>query len=493
MLLITVLVIVSFVWLFNAPQFEQASELSVARIYGRDVSATQIEKDERMLRLALALGLSDFATTLEGTNFSQAGAVDFVLNTMIIRHEGKELGIIPTDKQVEDAIKKLPTFQTNGAFDPNKYQMFVQNALAPRGFVPKHVDDLIRDTIILDEITKVIDAAPTATEPEIAALNRAFQPATGQAVIFSRADFVPKAKVTDEEVDALYTVATSRFITPEWRSAKYVRFQLPADAASLEGPAKIEAQQRLGDEASKFSEDAAVNGFDKAAADAGYKIEVTLPFDRQGTVKDLAGLEGNLAALRGPAAALAPTLFTLTETSPVSGVIVDGNDFLVAQLDETTPARQLSLEEARPLIVPELTAIAAQNLLEETAAETLEKLRAGLKDGKSFADLVAEAGLKTASFTNVAPLDEAATEEQRQMADATTSLRDGEISGVLPHPDGGMFVWLEKRSDADPAQLAERHEQIEAYILSRKRSILFYEWLMWAREKAELQFPGQQG
>lgn len=493
MLLITILVIVSFVWLFNAPQFEQASERGVARVYGRNVTLTQIEKDARMLQLALALGLTDFATTLEGTNFTQAGAVDFVINSIIIRHEGEGLGIIPTDAQVEDAIKKLPVFQTSGQFDRNKYEMFLQNALAPRGFVPKHIDDIVRDSIILDEISKIIDAAPTATEAEVAALNRAFEPATGVAVLFSRDDFRAKAKVTEEEIDAIYTVGGPNFMTPEWRTAKYVRFRLPEDAQSLEGAARLEAQQKLADEATKFSESASAEGFEKAASAAGYKVEITLPFDRQGTLRNLAGVQENLSSLSGPAVALAPTLFTLTENSPVSGVITDGTDYLVAELDEVTPSTQLTLEEARPQIVAQLTELAAQRLLEEAAGDAVEKIRKGLAEGKSVTDLAAEIGLKSASFTDVTPVDEKAAPEQRAMADATTSLRDGEVSGVIPTAEGAMTVWLEKRGSASPEQLATQREQITNYILSRKRSILFYEWLMWARDRAGVNFDEQAG
>src|SRR5690606_18417100 len=108
--------------------------------------------------------------------------------------------------------------------------------------------------------------------------------------------------------------------------------------------ARIEAQQKLADEAEKFSEAAATEGFEKAAAAAGYKVEITLPFDRQGTLRNLAGVQENLSSLSGPAVALAPTIFTLTENSPVSGVVTDGTDFLVAELDEVTPSSQLTLE-----------------------------------------------------------------------------------------------------------------------------------------------------
>lgn len=493
MLLITILVIVSFVWLFNAPQFEQAGERGVARVYGQTVTLTKIEKDARMLQLALALGLTDLATTLEGTNFTQAGAVDFVINSMIIRHEGRELGIVPTETQIKEGVEKLPVFQTSGQFDSNKYRTFLETVMAPRGFVAKHIDDIVRDSIILDEITKVIDAVPTVTDAEIAALNRAFEPATGVAVLFPRDDFRSKAKVTEEEIDAIYTVGAPNFMTPEWRTAKFVRFRLPEEARSLEGPARIEAQQKLADEAEKFSEAAATEGFEKAAAAAGYKVEITLPFDRQGTLRNLAGVQENLSSLSGPAVALAPTIFTLTENSPVSGVVTDGTDFLVAELDEVTPSSQLTLEEARPQIVEHLTNLAAQRLAEEAAGAAAEKIRKGLAGGKSVADLATEAGLKTESFTNVTPVDQNAPVEQRAMADATTSLRDGEVSGVVSTEDGAMVVWLEKRSPAAPEQLAEQRDQIANYLLSNKRSILFYEWLMWARDRAGVNFDDQQG
>lgn len=486
MLLITIIVIISFVWLFNARQIDTISTDGVARIYGRKVTYTEIQKDAHLLQLALMLGLSDFASTLEGTNTPGAGEVDFVLNSMILRHEGRELGIDPTDDQVANAVKELPVFQSGGQFDLQKYQSFLRDALAPRGFVPKHIDQIVKDSLILQEVTRLIDAAPTATDEEVAVLNRGFEPATGKVVLFNRSDFEGTLDITEEDIDAYYTVSSQEFVTPEWRTANYVRFDLPEDAAKLEGPAKIEAQQKIADEAAEFAEKAATEGLQKAADAAGYTTELTLPFDRQGNIDTPAG-DANMEALRGPAAAIAPTVFTLTENSPVSGVIADGQNFIVAELDEVTPARQLTMDEARPTIVTQLGQLSAESQLQDEAIKIADQLKADLKAGKSFDEAAAALNLETEAFADIAPLSDNPDTRLRVFADATTNLKENEISGFVPTEEGGALVWLEKRSPSDAADAAERKEQIADFIVARKRNILFYEWLIWAREKSGLQ------
>jgi peptidyl-prolyl cis-trans isomerase D len=463
---------------------------TIVRVYDRNISRGDFEHDMRKFNLALAIGLTDYASQLSGG--SEQGAADFAINAIIIEQEGRKLGIKPTDEEIKDAIMAMPSFQTGGQFDRNKYAMITQITLSPQGLTEIDLDNLVGNALTFDRIKKILDSAPVFAEVEAANFQRVFQPVNGIAVIFDRADFAKNVKITDAQIADYFKENAARFVTPEWRTASYVRFPLPADAAKLEGKAKIDAQQKVADASDAFATKAATEGFEKAAKEAGLKVETTLPFDPQGNIKSIAGLDA--AAAAGPAQALAPAVFTLSEKSPVSGVIQSGNEFLVADLGEVTPARPMTLDETRPGIVQQLTDTAAQAALDKTAAETLASLRAAVKSGKPFAQAAAAAGLKTQPFANLSLVDEASPADQRKYADSAIVLDENEISGLRREAAGGFAVWLEKRLPVDQKKFDEHGKEATTGILEQRKNVLWHDWINHAQKAAGLRFgEGDRG
>src|SRR5690606_32528031 len=106
---------------------------------------------------ATALNLNDLLVGLVGNASDQGRAVEnFVWNSLIVEHESERLGVAPTDSDVADAIKALPAFQTNGQFDPVKYQEFVQEMLMPRGFTDTQIEELLRDNLRTRKLMELI-------------------------------------------------------------------------------------------------------------------------------------------------------------------------------------------------------------------------------------------------------------------------------------------------------------------------------------------------
>jgi len=489
MLIITVLTIIAFAFLYNYTDPSTVRTDRLAQVYGRDLSITDFQREARKFNLALALGLTEYASSLGATGDDDS-MPDFVINKRIIDHEGRALGIQPTQKEIEAAIAALPAFQTGGQFDyEGKYKPFVATALAPQGFTELEIQELVRSSLILQRIKATLDAAPAVTEGEIAYLTRLFQPVTGVAIQFDLADFASKVKITEDQINAAFKAGAARFVTPELRTARYVQFPLPAASGSLTGKAKIDAQQKVADAADAFADAAASVGFDKAAKDAGLKVETTLPFDRSGqmpALKELGDL--NNVSVAGPTAAIAPAVFTLTKDAPISGVRQSGDQFVVAELKDVTPARAMTLAEARPEITKELTDSAAREELTKAATAAIAKLRDAAKAGQAPAAATAAAGLKTQAFTNVSRMDDKAPMEQRQYADSAVVLNEGEVGGFQPGPTGGTVIWLEKRGAADSKIFADHRAELSASILAQRQNVLWAEWLKAAQKQAGAPF-----
>ncbi len=485
MVVITFLTIISFVWLYSAHDPTQMQRDEVARMYDRNISSNDFQRAMRKFHLALSLGLVEYASLLSGG--SEQGAVEFAVNTIIIEHEGGRLGLHPSDEQVAAAIMGIPAFQTGGKFDAAKYESIYQRDFAPNGFTRAEIDEIVRNSMMFDRIRATIDTVPVVTEADIAYFSRAFQPVSGAAIVFKTAEFAKSVAPTDAQIADYLKSNAAQFRTPEWRTARVVRFQLPAGADKLEGKAKIEAQQKVATASDEFSQQAVAIGFEKAAQAAGLKVETTLPFDRSGAVKTTPGVAPS-ADLSAPVQALAPAIFTLTPKTPVSRVIESGNEFLVAELVDITDSKEMTLEEARPLIVQTLTDSAARAALQKGVDEALASIRASLQSGKSFAEAAAAAGVQTTPFSNISLADESAPQEQLRYADAALVANENEISGFRPDMEGGYAVWVEKRAPIDQKTFGEQKKEMQDAILSQRQTVLFRDWLNTAAKDSGLTF-----
>ncbi len=492
MLAITILTIVAFTFLYNPAEMDDLNATKFATIYGRSLSLAQVQREARTYQLAIALGLTEYVETLDGlTGESDPGA--FVFNTMIIAHEAKALGISPTDSEIADAISKIPAFQTNGQYDQTKYDQFAVQFLAPNGLSPAELEDVVRNSLRLARIEAILASAPTTSTAELEFNARYFQEATGAAVVFQRQKFFDQASASEADIKTFYDANTFRLRTPELRTAEIVTFSLPAAEADLKDKARIEALQKVANASAKFATATQEKSFAEAAKDAELPIETTLPFDASGRIVPPTGTTETTTNLSDPVVAkIAPTAFTLSETSPVSGVLQDGDSFHIINLTSVIPEREKTLEEATPEITADLRNLEAETMLEAQADDALAAIRADLAAGKSLADAVKPfpmAELKP--FESVSVTTESASPELRSYAQDTVQLKDGEITGLTIETWGAYAVYLEKRAAIEEAVLAENRDQIAEFIRTRKGNIILFEWLEAATKRSGLNFPGE--
>ncbi len=493
LLVVTVLTIIAFAFFYTYYDAGSPGAGAVAKVYGRDLTQSDFQREARKFQLALALGLTDYASSL-GASGSDESLAEFVINKLVIDHEGARLGIQPTNDEIKTAITSLPVFQTGGQFDPEKYKQLVVNALAPRGFTELEIQGLVRSSLILNRLKQLLDVAPSVTPGEVTYLSRIFQPVSGVAVLFDPADYRDRVKVTDDEIAATFKANAANFVTPELRTIRYVRFELPAEDPKADPKVRIAAQQKAADAADRFATRATEIGFEKAAQEAGLSVQSTLPFDQAGKTQLSADLEkqvGSSADLGGPTQTFAASAFTLTPKAPITPVLEGKNEFLVGELANVAAARPQTLDEARPAIAAQLTQAAAVRTIQQEAAATVKKLRDAAKAGQPAA--TATAGLKTQPFTNASYFDEKADPAQRDIAQAALPFNDGEVSALLPAPNGAMILWLEKRGPVD-AKIADQFgKELGENILAQRRQVLWVEWLRAAQQQAGISFPAAGG
>ena len=492
MLVIAALTIVAFIFLYNTSQLDNLASMKNPRIYGEELSPGAIGQQARNYKLTWTLGQLELLKKLGGAGADQEEAVSgFVWNLLVLKHQARVFGIEPTDEQVAARIKGLPAFQTEGQFDPVKYQAFLRDKLAPIGSNERQLEDVMRDALRLEKVSAAVESPVAVGAAEIRDAAKVFQPVTGSFVRFDAAAAAAAVQIPAADLATVFERNRASFNTPETRSVRFVAFELP-QGTKLEGKAKIEALQKLANAASAFAE--SIGGksgaLRKTADRAGLSVRTTPAFERSGSLSPAAQATDEAAKQTASAAgAIAPAAFLLGGSGKASDVIQGGDAFYVAELAELTPSRPLTLAEATPWITGRLREDSAAKMLREKAAAQIKAMREAVAAGKSFADAAAQAGLKVENLDNVAPASEASTPELRGIIAATLPMRDGEISNFEKAPWGGFAVWLKVRGPLDDKEFAPKKEEIRQSLLENKRDLLFAEWLRISRDEAKISVP----
>jgi len=492
MLVVAILTIIAFVFLYNTTQLDELATIENPTIYGKALTPVAIDRQVKNYQLTMALGQYELLEKLGGTAQDQDRALtEFVWNLLVLQHQSRKLGIEPTDDQVAERIKKIPTFQVADQFDPLKYGQFVSEQLAPRGFTERQLEDVIRDSLRLEALSDIVEAPAALGDGEMQAVARAFQPVSASFVRFERNAVPEKIEVTAEEVAAVHQQNQAALSTNETRGVRCAVFALPADL-KLEGKEKVDALQKLANTASELTDGLAraEASLEQLAAKAGAKFVQLSTFERSG--------ESTPAAAevldRETMSVIAPAAFLLPKVGAASDVIQSGDAFYVLELTDLNAARPLTLDEARPRIEEQLRAQKADQIFTAGATSAANAIRSAVAAGKTFDEAAAAQNLKVEKLTGVVAADEATPREDQAIAGATLLLKEGQVSNVEPAPWGAFVTQLQSRGPVDQKTFSTREAEIRESLLRNKRDFLFMEWLRVGREAAQITMPaGSQG
>ena len=491
MLLVAFITIVAFIFLYNTRQLDELATVRDPSIYGKQLNPAAIERQVKNYHLTSALGQFDLLEKLGGTVPDQGMAItQFVWNLLVLQHQSRELGIEPTDDQVTDRIKEIPVFQTKGQFDPAKYSSFVAEQLTPRGFTERQLEEVVRDSLRLESVSKIVEAPAAIGQAEIDSVNRIFQPVTATYVKFKNDEADAKVKLTEEEIAAFHKANQNALVADETRTVRCAVFELPAEP-KLEGKAKVEALQKLANAASALTSKISntAGSFEAAAKEAGVEIKKLAAFDRTGTSKPGETQPVPAVAVK----TIAPAAFLLSTAGQTSDILQAGDAFYIVELVEATPARPLTLEESRSQIETALRAQKAAQLFAASANSAYNALATAVASGKSLKEAADAQKLETVELLAVVPAAESTSRIDQNLAAATLILKDGELSKLEQAPWGAFAIQLKSRGPLDEKLFAARGPEMRESMIQGKRELLFAEWLRVSRDAARITMPKNKG
>jgi SurA N-terminal domain/PPIC-type PPIASE domain len=491
MIVIAILAIPFIFYFVQRPDYGAIGRDQFARIYDRNVSMLEAQQSARLLNLAQTLGMSDFVGTMTaGAGMDQnQGAVQFIVNLLVLRHEAEHLGLRPSASEVAEVVRKLPAFQGDSGFDINKLNDLVQNGLAPLGLAEEHIEQLVRDQICLSEIQKLLAAGVSVPKSELDEnFQRGYDKLYVNVIRFRSADFDKDVKIGDEDVQKYYDAHKGELRTDEKRKVELVQLTLNEEEKKLSGKERIEALQKLADRATDFTQALLEKGadFKQAAAKSQLPVHETGEFTAAEPDPQLKGDSQLVAAA-----------FKLSEQEPHSDAVQVTDGFYILHLTGKTEARPLALEEAKPKIVDALKKTRTREVMSTKGAEMVQQLREAKKSGQPPEAVIEKAGVKPEKLAAFSLIDEemekSEGEQQKKQSpelltikDAVALLNPGDATDFMPSGTDGLIAILEKREPLGEA--SEKKAAFEKRILENKERIVVVEWLRDRQQAAGLEY-----
>ena len=507
-------VIWGMVWPSDLKKAEQAN--AAGTLDGATVSHGEFRSAYLNTYLARALALG---REVQSTPESDAVLRRLSWQRLATLREANQLGIVAADTELRSAIRSNFA-ETNGVFDPARYQAFLQNVIRPLGFSTAQFEQHLREEIQIQKLAHLIGRQATVTPLEI---HRTFDTLMDtfavDYVFVGPADVEADVKVSDEDVRKLFDDDPAAFTIPEKRETSYAAFPVAdyfdgklevsdddvqdyyelhiADYTTQETGTNGQPREVVADLddvregiVAALRRQAAFEKADAAAAELAYRA---LP-DREGTVPEFAAeaeKAGRKAQKLAPfsrfevpledgGAALAAAAFELAPNSydRVSSTIAGTENVYVLYLENVLEPRVPAFDEVRDQVreVARQKAVAAALAAKGQAVQ--EAAAAGIAAGQSFADAVAGAGAKAQSaepFTGMSG-STSSNEVAQTLVQAVVSYNQGEVTEPVPHGDGLIVAYLKARTPADPATYDSYQSEIASAIRARRGQGLFRDW-----------------
>ncbi|NOY79607.1 MAG: hypothetical protein GXP31_01250 [Kiritimatiellaeota bacterium] len=456
-IVIGIIIIFPFVFLWRLPGrafSRRTEEEDVGRMYGKSIPREDFMRCLRASDLTVFIQTNGYLLPSRNNRFYGYWVQD-ALRRMRTLREARKRGLDRvSDLEVAEYIRKMPMFQKDGAFDPERFRQFCNGMLKSQQMTPAEFDDVVRQNIITQRIEDEIKATVFVSPAEV---RQAFDRAREKFEI-SRSDFyyykfMKEASIdpTAEEIEAYFKAHRKKLKLPERKRIRVAIF----DLADYTAKAKVTEEQAK----AYYKQNAARYKREKKTFDAVKNEILKMLREREGRKLAMAAarkLRERLKAEKGKAKAIAETMkelcdkeqvktidsgpftdktpeipglgkllnlrrlgYRLTSEAPVSTVIYDsGRQYVACWLDSKPGPIPTKLDD-------ETKALVKEDLLRDKAREFyekhVEKFRGRLIDGKTPQDLVRDYAKE------IDKMSDKSDEEKKELRDAF----DNEISRYL--------------------------------------------------------------
>ena len=433
--------------------------------------------------------------------------------------EAAKLGIAATDAELIGAIRSNFA-ESNGVYNPERYQAFLQNVIRPLNFTTAQFEQHIREEIAIQKLGSLIGRQAHVTPLEI---RQTFETLLDTFAI-QYALLKPEAveqdvTVSDEDARKFFDADPAAFTVPEQREVTYAAFPIAdyKDEAAEFTDEEIQDYYELHIEdyttkttgedgkpretvaeldavkdgiVTALRAEAALAKADAAATELAFKA---IP-DREGTIPDFkaeAEKTGRPAqtlppfsrselpvADAGPVFAAAAFELAPNAFDRVSAPIAGQENVYVIYLEKEIPARVPSFEEAKDRVLAAARQKAIAEALSAKGAAVKAAAVAGLAAGQTFEQAVAGPGVEVATAEPFTGLSGSSSSNQivQTLVQAVVGYNQGEVADPAATEEGLVVAYLQARTPADEASYDSYRDEIASAIRKRRANGLFRDW-----------------
>jgi hypothetical protein len=262
MMAVIAILALPFIFYWNKTDPSRGRDDKFARIYGRDVSLMEAQRNARLCNLARQLGLQTLIRSLGvGANSEDELYKEFALNLFVLRHEAAQLGIKPTTAEITDFVRTLRPFRNATGFDPKKFDEFTQTVLPSMGFGEAEIEEIAADELSLNRIKDLVTGGVTVPESQSKFEYEQIYGKMDVSIVRLRAsDFAKDVKITDDDIAKYYEAHKATLKTDEKRKVEFVSLALTDEQKKLSGKERIDVLQKLADRANELTQALADKG-----------------------------------------------------------------------------------------------------------------------------------------------------------------------------------------------------------------------------------------
>jgi peptidyl-prolyl cis-trans isomerase D len=480
LLIVTFVVIIAFGWIYNPASMRRAAGPggAIGKLNGRTITVGDIQKIEKSIQLAFALGMRELVEDLTTDGRTRDDQyLSFAWNLLLLRDEAKQLEIEPTADQIRNTEKALPQFQTNNQFDPTKYQQFVDAVLKPNGYSAADLDDVMADNWRFAQVSQLVKNSSPLPESMFKEQYEQVNQKISLALIrFKRADFEASIQVSEADVQKYYDQHKDTILSPEKRQVELVSFLLNDDQIKSPEEQKTAAKKPLAEQADSFAQAALQNPatFEQTAKEKGLQVAQTAPFTLEQPDKALS---------QDPS--LAREAFNLTKENPISDVMEGADGFYVIKLTSIEASRPLTLLEAKDRIILAIKEEKAQAAIQARAKEVRAKIDADMRKGISFVQAAENAGYKAETPEPFSLIDPGKNAQIAQfIARNRVRLDKNETSKLLQDQGEALIIHIINKEPIDEQKYADYKKSEYAEQNNRYEMIAIREWLRVEQQRA---------
>jgi len=426
---------------------------------------------------------------LEGQTIEQ------LIQRTLLRQGAKEMGIMVSDLEVQQAVEKMEAFRTNGIFDVNQYN----NILSSSGMTPPSFEASMRTDLLSGKVLTHLSRFAKLTPLEI---NSQFdfdnEEINIEYVSFSGTDYKEKVEAGDEELQSFYEENKNNYMTAPQVKLDFLPFPYDADEKPAISDEEMESFYRQNFNRYSIPEQRQARHILIKTAEGDSEDVLSEKLKQAGQILELAKSGEDFSELakqysEGPTGPKGGDLGSFSRgrmvksfddavlalnEGEISDVVETQFGFHIIKVEKIEPAYVRTLDEVKDEIASQIQMQKGNELAFNSATEAYEKIIMAGSLGKFSQQNTDMTIQQTDFFPRKSPEKSGFTEgmiTEPAFLNAAFALNKGELSSLIETAKGYAIIFATDKKQPVVAPLDDVKEQVQQNYISAKSETMAQE------------------